>query len=100
MLLLIGQGGLVLLETASLPMAMDNYSSYLHYIGNLTSDVQQPNKSKQKVEHGKKSDNLDDEIGQGTISTSEQAESVLPDAFDLSLSHFSLVLALENEHGN
>ncbi|XP_057415880.1 uncharacterized protein LOC130710577 isoform X2 [Lotus japonicus] len=94
------QGGLVLLETASLPMAMDNYSSYLHYIGNLTSDVQQPNKSKQKVEHGKKSDNLDDEIGQGTISTSEQAESVLPDAFDLSLSHFSLVLALENEHGS
>lgn len=81
-------------------MAIDNYSLYLHYIGNLTLDAQQPNKGIKKAEHGKESYNLDDEIDQGTVSTSQQAKSGLPDAFDLSLSHFTLVLALENESGN
>ncbi|KAJ1381023.1 Vacuolar protein sorting-associated protein 13, SHR-binding domain [Sesbania bispinosa] len=92
------QGGLIVLETTSLPMAIDNYSSYLHYIGNLTSDAQQPNKGIKKAEHGNESYNLD-EIDQGTVSTSQQTESRLPDAFDLSLSRFAFVLALENESG-
>ncbi|CAI8615054.1 unnamed protein product [Vicia faba] len=43
--------------------------------------------------------NLDIEIDQGTVGTSQQAESGFPDAFDISLSHFTLVLALENESG-
>ncbi|MCI09476.1 hypothetical protein A2U01_0030562 [Trifolium medium] len=94
------QGGLIVLETSSLPMAIDNYSLYLYYIGNLTSVAQQHNRGINLVEDGKESYNLDIEIDQGTVGTSQQAESGLPDAFDLSLSHFALVLALENESGN
>lgn len=81
-------------------MAIDNYSLYLHYINNFTSDAQQPNKGIKNVEQSRESYNLDDEIDEGTVSTSQQAETGLPDAFDLSLSHFTLVLALENESGN
>jgi hypothetical protein len=94
------QGGLIVLETSSMPMAIDNYSSYLHYIGNLTSVAQQHNTGINLVEDGKESYTLDIEIDQGTVGTSQQAESGFPDAFDLSLSHFALVLALENESGN
>lgn len=90
---------MIVLETTSLGMAIDNYYSYLHYIGNLTSDARQPSKGIKKGEHGKGSYILNDENYQGTC-TSQQAESALPDAFDLSLSHSVLVFALENESGN
>ncbi|KAE9614347.1 putative vacuolar protein sorting-associated protein [Lupinus albus] len=93
------QGGLIVLETTSLGMAIDNYSSYIHYIGNLTSDTHQSNKGIKKGEQGKESYNLNDENDQGTVCTSQQAESTLPDSFDLSLSHSALVFALENESG-
>ncbi|CAI8605901.1 unnamed protein product [Vicia faba] len=51
------------------------------------------------AEDGRESYNLDIEIDQGTVGTSQQAESGFPDAFDISLSHFALVLALKNESG-
>lgn len=79
-------------------MAIDNYSLYLHYIGNLTSVAQQHDKSINLTEDGRERCNID--IDQGTVGTSQQTESGLPDAFDISLSHFALVLALENESGN
>ncbi|KAH1151426.1 hypothetical protein GYH30_045099 [Glycine max] len=91
------QGGFIFLETTSLAMAIDNYSSYLHCIGNLTSDARQPNKGTKKDEDG--NNTLDDVIDQGTASTSQQASRRLPDAFQLSLSDFVFVLALENESG-
>jgi len=81
-------------------MAIDNYSLYLHYISNLTSVAQQHNKGINLAEDGRETDNLGIEIDQGTVGTSRQAESGLPDAFDLSLSHLALVLALENESGD
>ncbi|KAK7359915.1 hypothetical protein VNO77_01883 [Canavalia gladiata] len=93
------QGGLIFLETSSLPMTIDNYSSYLHYIGDLTSDAQQPNKGIKNGKHDKESNTLDVEIDQQAVSPSQQAVSALPDACDLSLSHFGFVLALENESG-
>lgn len=79
-------------------MATDNYSLYLHYIGNLISVAQQHDKSTNLAEDGRESYNID--LDQGTVGTSQQTESGLSDAFDLSLSHFALVLALENESGN
>ncbi|OIW09736.1 hypothetical protein TanjilG_23876 [Lupinus angustifolius] len=93
------QGGLVVLETTSLGMAIGNYCSYIHYIGNLNSDTHQSNEGIKKGEQGKESYNLNDENDQGTVCTSQQAESTLPDSFDLSLSHSALVFALENESG-
>ncbi|KAK7263059.1 hypothetical protein RJT34_30643 [Clitoria ternatea] len=93
------QGGLVFLETTSLLMAINNYSSYIHYIGNLTSDAHRLNRGMKNEEHDKENYPLDDEIDQGTVRTSQQAASGLPDACDLTLSHFALVLALENDSG-
>ncbi|KAI5418217.1 hypothetical protein KIW84_042736 [Lathyrus oleraceus] len=93
------QGGVIVLETSSLPMATDNYSLYLHYIGNLISVAQQHDKSTNLAEDGRESYNIDLDLDQGTVGTSQQAESGLSDAFDLSLSHLALVLALENESG-
>lgn len=81
-------------------MAIDNYSLYLHCIGNLTSVALQHSKGINKAEDGSENYNLDIDIDQGTDGTSQQVESGLPDAFDLSLSHFTVVLALENDSGN
>lgn len=81
-------------------MAIDNYTSYLQYIGNLTSDVMQPNKAINEAGHGEESYNVNDEIDQGIVGTSQQAASGFPDSFDLSLSHFALVFAVENDSGN
>lgn len=53
-------------------------------------------KSINLADNGRESYN---DIDQGTVVISQQAESGLSDAFDLSLSHFALVLALENESG-
>ncbi|KAK7251111.1 hypothetical protein RIF29_34030 [Crotalaria pallida] len=95
------QGGFIVLDTTSLGMVIDNYSSYLHYIGNLVSDAHhQSNKGIKKGEHGKERNDLNDENDQGTVCTSQQAESALPDAFDFSMSHSALVFALENESGD
>ncbi|XP_029127816.1 uncharacterized protein LOC109800070 isoform X2 [Cajanus cajan] len=93
------QGGFIFLETTSLAMAIDNYSSYLHYIGNLTSDAQHGYKGVKNEENGRENYALDDVIDQGTVSTSQQAASRLPDSCLLSLSHFTVVLALENKSG-
>ncbi|KAI5425944.1 hypothetical protein KIW84_031678 [Lathyrus oleraceus] len=54
-------------------------------------------KSINLAEDGRESYNID--IDQGTVDISQQAESGLSNAFYLSLSHFALVLALENESG-
>ncbi|CAI8583791.1 unnamed protein product [Vicia faba] len=73
--------------------------SYVKKEPNDLSIEQQHDKSINLAEDGRESYNLDIEIDQGTVGTSQQAESGLPDAFDISLSHFALVLALENESG-
>ncbi|KAL2333639.1 hypothetical protein Fmac_014852 [Flemingia macrophylla] len=93
------QGGFIFLETSSLPMAIGSYSSYLHYIGNLTSDAQQVYKGIKNEENGRENYALDNVIDQGTVSTSQHAATRLPDSCHLSLSHFTFVLALENKSG-
>ncbi|KAK7346481.1 hypothetical protein VNO80_21001 [Phaseolus coccineus] len=93
------QGGFIFLETTSLPIAMDSYSSYLCYIGNLTSDAKQPKIGIKKEENGRENYTSDDVIDHGATSTSQQAASRLPEACDFSLSHFDFVLAHEKESG-
>jgi len=80
-------------------MAMDSYSSYLCYIGNLTSDAKQPKIGIKKEENARENYTSDDVIDHRAISTSQQAASRLPEACDFSLSHFDFVLAHENESG-
>ncbi|CAJ1942675.1 unnamed protein product [Sphenostylis stenocarpa] len=93
------QGGFIFLETASLPMAIDNYSSYLRYIGHLSSDTKQPKKGIKKEENCRENYISDDVNDQEAIRSSEEAASRLPDRCDFSLSRFAFVLALENESG-
>ncbi|KAG2408680.1 uncharacterized protein HKW66_Vig0035020 [Vigna angularis] len=93
------QGGFFLLETTSLPMAIDSYSSYLCYIGNLTSDAKLPKTGTKWEQNVRENYTSHDVIDRGAISTSQQAASRLPEACDFSLSHFAFVLAHENESG-
>ncbi|XP_047149229.1 uncharacterized protein LOC124821402 [Vigna umbellata] len=93
------QGGFFLLETTSLPMAIDSYSSYLCYIGNLTSDAKLPKTGTKWEQNVRENYTSHDVIDRGAISTSQQAASRLPEACDFSLSHFTFVLAHENESG-
>ncbi|KAI4327520.1 hypothetical protein L6164_019969 [Bauhinia variegata] len=93
------QGGVIVLETTSLAMASDCYSSYLHCVGSLTLDTQRPNKHIVRTEPSEMRYNLTDENDQETICTSRQAQRGLPDDFAFSLSQFSLVCVLENEPG-
>ncbi|QHO47810.1 Vacuolar protein sorting-associated proteinb [Arachis hypogaea] len=93
------QGGLIALETSSLAMAIDNYTSYLKHIRNLTSDVMQHNKAINQAGHGEESCDVNDEIHQEIVCTSQRTESESPNSFDLSLSHFALVFAHENDSG-
>ncbi|MED6185146.1 hypothetical protein PIB30_054181 [Stylosanthes scabra] len=94
------QGGLIVLETSSLAMAIDKYSSYVKYISNLTSDVTQHNKAITQAGLGEGSYDVIDEIHQEIVRTSQQTESESPNSFDLSLSHFALVFAHENDSGD
>ncbi|MED6114835.1 hypothetical protein PIB30_084302 [Stylosanthes scabra] len=93
------QGGLIVLETSSLEMAIDKYSSYVKYISNLTSDVMQHNKAINQAGHGEESYDVNDENHHEIVRTSQQTESESPNSFDLSLSHFALVFAHENDSG-
>ncbi|KAF7809778.1 putative vacuolar protein sorting-associated protein 13C [Senna tora] len=92
------QGGLFVLETTSLAMAIDNYSSYLHCIGSLASAAQRNNRCI-KAEHSEANNNLSVENDQDTVCTSHQTERGLPNTFALSLSHCALVFVHENDSG-
>ncbi|QCD97282.1 Diphthamide synthesis DPH1/DPH2 [Vigna unguiculata] len=93
------QGGFFFLETTSLPMAIDSYSSYICCIGNLTSDAKLPKKGTKWEQNVRENYTSDDVIDRGANSTSQQAASRLPEACDFSLSQFAFVLAHENESG-
>lgn len=92
------QGGIVFLETTSLAMAFDSYSSYLHYIGHLTSAAQR-NTRCIKAEHNEASSNPSVDNDQDTVCTTHQAERRLPNTVSLSLSHFAFVFVHENDSG-
>lgn len=79
-------------------MATDYYSSYLCCVKSLASAAQQHNRCI-KAENSEVSNNLSVEDDQGTVCTSHQTERGLPNAFGLSLSHFSLIFVHENESG-
>ncbi|XP_054810227.1 uncharacterized protein LOC129311789 isoform X2 [Prosopis cineraria] len=91
------QGGLIL-ETTSLAVVTDCYSSYLHCILSLASAARQHSRCT-VAEHGETSYNLPAKDAQGTLCASHQAKSGSSNTFALSLSHFALVFVHENESG-
>ncbi|XP_022751328.1 uncharacterized protein LOC111300016 isoform X3 [Durio zibethinus] len=87
------QGGFLCLETKALAMLVQCSASYVHHIKNVLSIVQSTSKNVQRAEH----DGDHFVGGHEILLASQQVKRELPEAFNLDVSQFSLVLVVESE---
>lgn len=102
-LIVIGQGGLIFLETTTLAKFIRCLASYLRCVTNLLSFAQSSDKHIGKAEHDADMTRLNDHSVRGyaqeTHCASQQARKQLMEAFIIDVSAFSLVLVIKEESG-
>lgn len=85
----IGQGGLLFIETTALTMFAQCFASYLRFMKNLLSII------KSSVKQGANAQ----PVAQETQHTTQQCKWELPEASTINVSQFSLVLVAEDDSG-